>query len=221
MTKLQAPPKRRRGRPSKISREQVLDTARSLSAEELTMPEVAKILGVKTPALYHHFSSREALIGEVGQQLFSDMPIPDPDSANWREWLHDINMRLYRFVLANPLLIEAADSAQGFLSLTLSLCEAILDTVQNAGFDKEKSYWIMISLTQLAYAAARNQLEGRSTEGGGDDKLAEQIQAIKEHNPRSAEFMQHLPESNNEEWLEQLLRWTIDCIPDPTPDKPL
>ena len=91
----------------------MLDTARSLSAEELTMPEVAKILGVKTPALYHHFSSREALIGEVGQQLFSDMPIPDPDSANWREWLHDINMRLYRFVLANPLLIEAADSAKG------------------------------------------------------------------------------------------------------------
>ena len=221
MTKPQIQPKRRRGRPSKISRQQVLDTARSLSAENLTMPEVAKILGVKTPALYHHFSSREALIGELGQQLFSDLPIPDPDPVNWREWLHDISMRLYRFVVVNPTLIEAADSAQGFLSLTLSLCEAILDTVQNAGFDKQKSYWIMISLTQLAYAAARNQLEGRSTDGAGDGKLDEQIRSIQAHNPRSAEFMRHLPESNNEEWLDQLLRWTIDCIPDPTPANPL
>ena len=216
MTDSQAQTKRRRGRPSKISREQILGTAKNLDPEHLTMPEVAKILGVKTPALYHHFSSREALIGEIGRQLFSDMPVPEPDPANWRGWLHDINMRLYRFIIANPLLIEAADSPQGFLSLTLPLCEAILDTLQRAGFEKRKSYWIMISLTQIAYSAARNQLEGRSTDVDQGDKLREQILATRESSPRTAEFMELLPQSNNQEWLEQLLHWSIDCIPEPS-----
>jgi TetR/AcrR family tetracycline transcriptional repressor len=144
--------KRRRGRPSKISKEQVLAAARTLAVEDLTMPALANILGVKTPALYHHFSSREALVGEIGQQLFAEMPLPRPDPKNWRPWLHSINMQLYQFIVKNPLLIEASDSAQGFLSLTINLCEAILETLQQAGFEKQQSYWIMISLTQIAYS---------------------------------------------------------------------
>lgn len=215
MTKPDTPTKRRRGRPAKISREQVLATARSLDADELTMPEVAKILGVKTPALYHHFKSREALVGELSQAVVSNMPIPEPDPEHWRDWLHDVCLRLYQYLLAHPLLIEAADSAQGFLSLTVKLSEATLTTLQEAGFDRQKSYWTMISLTQLAYAAARNQLEGRAIDADQSAATEAQIWAMEIHSPRSAEFLRHLPTSNNEQWLDQLLRWTIDCIPEP------
>ena len=185
------------------------------------MPAVAKILGVKTPALYHHFDSREALISEIGQQVFADMPIPSPDPENWRQWLHDINMQLYQFIMANPMLIEAADSPQGFLALTLNLCEAILETLQEAGFEQQQSYWTMLTLTQIAYSAARNEVEGRSTDTSRSEFLFEQIKQITEQNPRSAEFMRSLPQNNNREWLDQLLRWSIECIPEPNPKRAL
>lgn len=210
----EVPVKRRRGRPSKISREQVLAAARTLAAKDLTMPAVANILGVKTPALYHHFNSREALVSELGQRLFNDLPIPEPDPSNWRPWLQAVNMQLYQFIVDNPLLIEASDSAQGYLSLTLNLCEVILATLQQAGFAKQESYWIMISLTQIAYSAARNQLEGSATEVGSK-VAADHIEAIREDWPLTAEFMQLLPQKNNEEWLDQLLQWSIVCIPTP------
>ena len=206
--------KRRRGRPSKISKEQVLAAARTLAVEDLTMPALANILGVKTPALYHHFSSREALVGEIGQQLFAEMPLPRPDPKNWRPWLHSINMQLYQFIVKNPLLIEASDSAQGFLSLTINLCEALLETLQQAGFEKQQSYWIMISLTQIAYSAARNQLEGSAPELGQDAAKA-QFDLVNADWPRTAEFMQLLPQKNSQEWLDQLMQWSVDCIPDP------
>jgi AcrR family transcriptional regulator len=211
--------KRRRGRPSKITREQVLAAARTLAAQDLTMPAVANILGVKTPALYHHFNSREALVGEIGQQLFDGMTIPAPDPTNWRPWLHGINIQLYQFIVDNPLLIEASDSAQGFLSMTLRLCESILATLQPAGFEKQQSYWIMISLTQIAYSAARNQLEGSTTEVGRE-AVKEQFEFVNEEWPRTAEFMQQLPQKNNKQWLDQLLQWSITCIPDPQTDSP-
>ena len=206
--------KRRRGRPSKITREQVLAAAMTLAAADLTMPALANILGVKTPALYHHFTSREALVGEIGQQLFDALEIPELDPVNWRPWLLGINMQLYQFIIDNPLLIEASDSAQGFLSLTLSLCEAILETLQEAGFEKSESYWIMISLTQTAHSAARNQIEGSTTELDAEI-LAAQFDQINEEWPRTAEFMQLLPQKNNAQWLEQLLHWSIGCIADP------
>ena len=206
--------KRRRGRPSKITREQVLAAAMTLEAADLTMPALANILGVKTPALYHHFTSREALVGEIGQQLFDALEIPELDPVNWRPWLLGINMQLYQFIIDNPLLIEASDSAEGFLSLTLSLCEAILETLQEAGFEKSESYWIMISLTQIAHSAARNQIEGRTTELDAE-MLAAQADQINEEWPRTAEFMQLLPQKNNAQWLEQLLHWAIGCIADP------
>ena len=206
--------KRRRGRPSKITREQVLAAAMTLAAADLTMPALANILGVKTPALYHHFTSREALVGEIGQQLFDALEIPELDPVNWRPWLLGINMQLYQFIIDNPLLIEASDSAQGFLSLTLSLCEAILETLQEAGFEKSESYWIMISLTQIAHSAARNQIEGSTTELDAE-MLAAQFDQINEEWPRTAEFMQLLPQKNNAQWLEQLLHWSIGCIADP------
>ena len=198
--------KRRRGRPSKITREQVLAAAMTLEAADLTMPALANILGVKTPALYHHFTSREALVGEIGQQLFDALEIPELDPVNWRPWLLGINMQLYQFIIDNPLLIEASDSTEGFLSLTLSLCEAILETLQEAGFEKSESYWIMISLTQIAHSAARNQIEGRTTELDAE-MLAAQADQINEEWPRTAEFMQLLPQKNNAQWLEQLLHW--------------
>ena len=74
--------KRPRGRPPSISRVQILEAAHSLPFAELTMPAVAKILDVKTPALYHHFKNRNELLRTIGQDLIQGFEVSAGDHSS-------------------------------------------------------------------------------------------------------------------------------------------
>jgi TetR/AcrR family tetracycline transcriptional repressor len=74
------------GRPSQISREQIVAAARRIPQGELTMQAVADALGVSRKALHYYVGNRQGLINLVVAELFeSELATVDlPRDADWQ-----------------------------------------------------------------------------------------------------------------------------------------
>src|SRR5690349_8915031 len=75
----------RRGRPPKISAEQIIDKALVVAVEDLSIAGVARELGVAAPAIYRYFDSREALQAAILARVLTDSRLEA--SVGWREYL--------------------------------------------------------------------------------------------------------------------------------------
>jgi TetR/AcrR family transcriptional regulator, tetracycline repressor protein len=82
-------PRRGRGRPAKISRERIVDAALQLGLDTFSMQGVAEHLGVTSPALYSHVSSRDEVVLLVRGALRDRVAGFSSTARGWREWLTD------------------------------------------------------------------------------------------------------------------------------------
>lgn len=114
----EAPP--RRGA-HKLTREKVLDAARSLVDREgvaaLSMRRVAAELGVEAMALYRYAPSKDALLDGMAETIFVELnqsladESPEVAAArSWREELHRVVREKYRLAVAHPNVMPLAAS---------------------------------------------------------------------------------------------------------------
>jgi AcrR family transcriptional regulator len=82
---------RGRGRPPRLSREQIIDAAvrlaRSDPAEPLTIKRVADAVGSAPMALYRYFPDRDDLLHAVADGIMAEMPFVAPQGASWQDEL--------------------------------------------------------------------------------------------------------------------------------------
>src|SRR5512143_4252593 len=81
------PPRRGRGRPRRIDRKKILDAAAQMSAGELSMPELAKHMGVSVAALYRYVGGRDQVLELLGRHAMATLELPAQDHAHWAEWM--------------------------------------------------------------------------------------------------------------------------------------
>ena len=126
-------PKGRGGRPARISRADIIAAARKIPAKELSLSLIARRLGVKTPSLYNHFESRQALLLALSAELATQLKVRTPDPDRWREWMAATAGDLYEFYAANPVILEM-ESSQLVANVVVPVMEAAMETLQKAGF---------------------------------------------------------------------------------------
>lgn len=78
---------RKRGRPPKLSAEQILDAAEALPLREVSMRTVAQRLGAPPSSLYHHFPTRDALVMALAGRMFEQAKLPVFERNHWERWL--------------------------------------------------------------------------------------------------------------------------------------
>jgi TetR/AcrR family transcriptional regulator, tetracycline repressor protein len=82
-------PKRNRGgtQPLPLTRDDIVRAALPLlarrGADELTMREVADVLGISSPALYHHFAGRDELIDRLCEQVAAEVDLAIDTTMPW------------------------------------------------------------------------------------------------------------------------------------------
>ena len=208
-------PKRPRGRPPSISREQILEAAHSLPSHELTMPAVAKILGVKTPALYHHFKNRNDLLRTMGEELIQGLDVSTGDPQQWRSWLLVKARDSVAFYVDNPVLMEL-DNAARSLAFGMQLTESVLETLEGAGFTAMESFYIWNLVSYHISTEARIQIE--MLKPGYEDQLAvfeKTLESYRLKTPRTCKLFDELGWERPIEHFEVSLRWIIEKIPEP------
>lgn len=101
-----------KSRKGTLTREALFEAAlRIVDAEgldALTMRRLASDVGVEAASLYHHVPNKDALIDGVLVLTRSEMRIPDPIPADWRELLVAIFAEYGRVLSAHPNLVGYA-----------------------------------------------------------------------------------------------------------------
>lgn len=99
----------RRGRPARVSREQVVGTAVEVADADglagVSMRSVATALGVAPMTLYTHVPGRTELVDAMIDRAYADWRLPDPDQG-WRPALETYADGYWDLLRQHPWLLE-------------------------------------------------------------------------------------------------------------------
>ena len=129
---------RTRGQRAGLTRQVVLEAALALADREglkaLSMRRLGAELGVEAMTLYHHVSSKDALLDGVVEQIFTEVVPPLFHGASWRADLRDYAHALRATLLAHPNVVPLVVSRPATTPQNLSFMESALASLQTAGF---------------------------------------------------------------------------------------
>lgn len=122
----------------------VIDTH---GVEGLSMPTLAKQLGVGVMSLYSHVSSKDDLLDAAVQQVLASLP--EPTGQHWQERIRSHFSALRASLLAHPGLGHVLASKNVATPVVLDLLERNLAELTDAGLNDEEAVRLYYAL--LAY----------------------------------------------------------------------
>ena len=127
------------GRPSRLSREIIIDASFKLlaeySAEGLTLARVAEELDTVSMALYNYFPSREALLAELANHACKQFQMPKRTSpATWQQTLEDWFWTLRALAEEYPMMIKVMGIDGKVSSGWMRITRIVGQTLYQAGF---------------------------------------------------------------------------------------
>lgn len=141
---------RRRGRPPRLSRDQLVDAACELGIENLTMAAVADRLGVTHQSLYGWVQDRDELIDLVSDRIIRQIEIlPPVDPADWRDSLRAYANGLRRLAEGTPGFASAGLGRFRTLDGFEKVNHDVLRVLTDVGFEPPMAQRIYDSLNSL------------------------------------------------------------------------
>jgi TetR/AcrR family transcriptional regulator, tetracycline repressor protein len=148
--------RRQRGDRAGLSPARIVEAARGLDADTITVQAVADRLGVNRATVHHHINDLDTLREMIALDAFAMRfaPVIVPPDADWREACSILAHSMHNAVVAAGGLgtyvrLRAADVAQ------LEPVERTLRIMIAAGFDDETAARCLAALANLAAAVAR------------------------------------------------------------------
>ncbi len=157
-------PPKRRGRPPKLTRAQILqagyDLLRSQGREALTMRAVAEALGTGAMSLYTHVRDKDELLIGISGLALEKLVVDDPVSGSWQEqlahWAHSLREQMMTYPEALELMSR---QHHGSPQLLLAARGAI-QILHGAGFEVPRAaqiadglLWTTIGFASMEIAA--------------------------------------------------------------------
>jgi len=204
------PEQRRRGRPQRISRDQIVDAAVRLGTEDLRMADVAKALDVGAAALYNHVRDRDELLALVAARILDETEYDDFEpgpGASWQEWITAFARATRTAVVANPQLLQYVRLTSAPTGFRLDRIEHLAAVMDAAGFSTSDVQRCVAHIYTLALGEAWQQ----ALAGGGEDpQFAEFGRGVRE---RAAEDLPHLREMiAARPEAESQFAFALDCL---------
>lgn len=165
--------KKRPGPVPKLSREAVLDAARELAPDEVTLAAIGARLGVTSPALYRYFEDRTAILEALADEAREQLTPPSEDLP-WDEWLRAAASKERALWSAHPDLYESARYravAAPFTKMAIVGARVLL----SAGFNRADILAILTISSEIAHAighAEHNHRTGDRAPSNPEDVAA-------------------------------------------------
>lgn len=167
-----AAPKRRPGRPARLSRESILAAGLALLEREpdapLTVTRIAEEVEAVPAALYRHFSSLDELLDGVLGRILGGVELEIRRRAPWpeqiRDWMTSVRDHLLRYPAALRIIGRRGRTSPSWLDAVSSQIE-ILERAGLSGAELARTHlWItettMGLVMQEASLALPDQIEG-------------------------------------------------------------
>ncbi len=148
---------RQRGGPRRIRRADIVEAARTLPPEKMTMQAVADELGVDRKALNYHVVNREGLFRLVAADVFEEnfRAVEIESETDWRGALRAWAEAVRAGTVATGALATYYRIDRDDLTV-LRPAEAVLASMSGAGFAAETAGRSLIFVTSFAMAAGRD-----------------------------------------------------------------
>lgn len=124
---------RRTGRPPTLTADDIVTAALGGDLATLSMPAVAKRLGVSHSALYRYFPDRESLLRECADRVVRETRWPDVDQP-WRELLLSVSAALWSCFGRHPGLAQVALTLPGTPPALVTVVDSIVASLCAQGF---------------------------------------------------------------------------------------
>jgi AcrR family transcriptional regulator len=138
-----------------LNKERLLRTAIAIADEKgnsaLTIRSLAKELGVKPMALYHHVANKEEILDEIIDIVFAEIDLP-PADTNWRSAMRHRAIAARRVLARHPWAIPLMESRTNPGPATLRHHDAVIGSLRGAGFS--------IRMTAHAYSLLDSYIYG-------------------------------------------------------------
>ncbi|MFL6024940.1 MAG: TetR/AcrR family transcriptional regulator C-terminal domain-containing protein [Marmoricola sp.] len=188
------PAKPKRGRPQRISREQIVAAALELGSTQdpgdLRMSDVAKALDVGPAALYNHVRDRDELLALMAARILDETEYDDFEpgpEATWQDWISSFAHATRTAIVANPQLLQYVRLTSAPTGLRLDRIEHLAAVLDEAGFATTDVQHAVQNVYTLALGEAwQKQLAG----DGEDPQFAEFGRGVAER----SEDLPHLQE---------------------------
>ena len=145
-------PTRKRGPAPRISHQAVLDVARSLPKDNVTMTAISAELGVTVGALYRYFPDRTAVLDALAEESMALLEPPD-DALGWREWLR-AQAHLERALWLDHPELQGVQARSSLAQPAARIVETGLRVLQRDGFEHDDAIHALLAMGHLAYASA-------------------------------------------------------------------
>ncbi|MGO4102730.1 TetR family transcriptional regulator [Leifsonia sp. YAF41] len=156
---------RRAGRPKTalLSTEQIVDAAfdvvREAGPDGFTLTRLAANLGVKTPALYHYFANKDAVIKAMRSRLASQLDVTGFIADSWDAaiipWARSYRAAMLSFPASIDLLATMPIDGE---SESVSNYETISTSFLAAGWPEHEIVTILVALESFAIGSALDAL---------------------------------------------------------------
>jgi len=140
----------RRGRPAKLTNQQILDAACAIGLPNLTLGGVAKALGVSVAALYHYFKDRDELAEFVANTIIVDYPLPADGTGDWFHWAHTFAHSQKAIYEKFPGLAQVA--VQRTIHVAIPRLEQSVRLALKSGFDEKTAWWATRAIQEFVFS---------------------------------------------------------------------
>jgi TetR/AcrR family tetracycline transcriptional repressor len=177
--------RRRRGNRAGLTPARIIQAAREIPPDDLTVKAVADQLGVDRAAIHHHVRDLDTLREMIARDAFhgSLAPVVIPAGANWQD-----ACRVFAISMHDAMLAAGGLGAYIQFSLddvgALEPVERTLRTMMAAGFDDETAARSLATLSTLAMAIARERLQ--TPQSAGHPQVPELREALRRDHPAEA-----------------------------------
>ena len=132
---------RRRAPRGSLSRERIVDAALDLIEEDgvegVSMPKLARRLGVGAMSLYTHVDSKDDLLDAIAQQVLGDLPMPS--GGDWQERLADHFRSLREALATRPGLGTVLATKNVAVPEVFAILEDVLADLTESGVGDDES----------------------------------------------------------------------------------
>jgi TetR/AcrR family tetracycline transcriptional repressor len=204
--------RRARGKHAGLDLARIVEAARSLDPDTLTMKAVADQLGVDRKAIHHYVNDREALLGLLAVDTFSARFSAVQISAHsqWQEACRSYALGVTDSAIAVGVLTEHLLLDKLLATRFLDTTEAVLKKLIEAGFDDEAAVRSLAMLTNICVGYARDAgLAARNVERPRRSLLRE---ALNERSPQVFENLARIAVSPVDTYDRRQLELSIEVF---------
>lgn len=142
------------GRPPRVSVPAIIEAAREIGLDRVTLKGIADHLGVALATLYRHVKNRDELIRLATFELALERRLPDSAHAHWTELATHYAESLYESFVAEPQLIAELLKGRIGPHAEIDVLEQFLTEVRKHGFAVEEGVQLFHAIGTVVIGAA-------------------------------------------------------------------